>query len=97
MPKLDADTVDEYQKEWWEWWEGMQPSWRERDTSGKFKAGMYGEDWSELNFAGVNGWLGVAASLFWWGMAIKDGDPHHWQDTLEDTQWMLDGLLGFIN
>ncbi|KAK0437896.1 hypothetical protein EV421DRAFT_1738840 [Armillaria borealis] len=29
MPKIDADTMDEYEKEWWNWWEGMQPSWRE--------------------------------------------------------------------
>ncbi len=77
MPILEADTVNEYETERCNWWEGMQPLWREQDTSGKFKHGMYEEDWVELDFGGTNGWLGVVASLFWWRMAIKNGDSCH--------------------
>ncbi|KAK0449342.1 hypothetical protein EV421DRAFT_1705125 [Armillaria borealis] len=96
MPVLTIDGIDDYENEWWTWWVSLQPSWRDRDTAGKLVQGMYGSDWAELDFGGTNRWLGVVATLFWWGMAVKQSSREHqmhWQEALRDSQWMLEGLM----
>ncbi len=96
MPVLAIDNIDDYENEWWTWWTSLQPSWRERDTARKFEQGMYRSDWAELNFGGMNGWLGVVATLFWWGMVVKQSSCEHqvrWQEALKDSRWMLQGLI----
>ncbi|PBK90890.1 hypothetical protein ARMGADRAFT_900154, partial [Armillaria gallica] len=51
----------------WSWWNGMQPAWRDKSAGGKMEQGMYGQDWSPLNVRGSNSWMGVTATLLWWG------------------------------
>ncbi|KAK0449366.1 hypothetical protein EV421DRAFT_1732637 [Armillaria borealis] len=95
MPVLSTASIDNYEKEWWSWWESLQPSWRNRDTAGKLVQSMYGNCWEELNIGGTNGWLGIVAMLFWWGVVVQRSSPDHrasWQEALKDVCWMINGL-----
>jgi hypothetical protein len=55
---------------------------------------MYGNNWDCLKAPGPNGWLGVVATLFWWGCAIKnEADQKEYKIALEDVKFMMQGLL----
>jgi hypothetical protein len=41
--------------------------------------------------------LSFVATLYWWGMAVKDRgeqeDHESWAEAVRDVKWMLNGLL----
>lgn len=77
----------------------MQPAWRDLSGGVSRERGMYGQDWYPLNVGGPNGWLGVMATLLWWGNAVKSGSierQEDWNEAVEDAHWVLDGLLQFV-
>ncbi|KAJ7031438.1 hypothetical protein C8F04DRAFT_960250 [Mycena alexandri] len=86
-----------YAAQWQLWWDELQPAWRTRDKDGAWSvAGGYGgsgKEWGALFQWGVNGVLGVVASLYFWGIACADEDSQSlWESATSDVGWMLEGL-----
>ncbi|KAF7968819.1 hypothetical protein HWV62_29258 [Athelia sp. TMB] len=67
MPDV-TDRVDEFAKEWREWWDGLQPK---TDQPASFDARNI-TDYSELQKASRNGIFLLLASLVWWGGGVLD-------------------------
>ncbi|KAJ7573915.1 hypothetical protein C8J56DRAFT_743400, partial [Mycena floridula] len=93
-------SVRSFSNNWWFWWEDMQPSWWAKSGPERFvwNKETYGEDWAFIKFPGKNGVMSLCATLFWWGLALKElpGFGHGkwiWQNALEDVCWVLDGLI----
>ncbi|KAK7017447.1 hypothetical protein R3P38DRAFT_2785216 [Favolaschia claudopus] len=68
-----------YSKAWWQWWGGLQPTWRVVDEArgGRFRRLAYPEggevkNWESLRFPGHNGALSLVASLYWWGVKLVE-------------------------
>ncbi|KAJ6454924.1 hypothetical protein C8R47DRAFT_996975 [Mycena vitilis] len=86
---------------WNQWWDGLQPPWRERGEDGYWKVGgSWGPDdqWDPLEAPGQNGCLSVVASLFFWGRAVLSvpAAVEAWERALFDVTWMLEGLAASI-
>ncbi|KAJ7441804.1 hypothetical protein B0H11DRAFT_1932730 [Mycena galericulata] len=90
-----------YQRDWWVWWDSLQPEWRERDDDGRWSInGNWGpsDSWDPLEAPGPNGCLSVVASLYFWGIALA-GRPEtrvDWEAAVQDVAWMLEGLAASI-
>ncbi|KAJ7431202.1 hypothetical protein B0H11DRAFT_2262225 [Mycena galericulata] len=90
-----------YQRDWWVWWDSLQPEWRERDDDGRWSInGNWGpsDAWDPLEAPGPNGCLSVVASLYFWGIALA-GRPETragWEAAVQDVAWMLEGLAASI-
>ncbi|KAJ6455534.1 hypothetical protein C8R47DRAFT_996772, partial [Mycena vitilis] len=71
MSKLpEVGDVHTYQKQWYSWWDGLQPGWRKRGAEGEWiTGGEYGNDWGHLDSSGVNGTISIVAALYFWGTA----------------------------
>ncbi|KAJ7055000.1 hypothetical protein C8F01DRAFT_947262, partial [Mycena amicta] len=71
VPKPDLCAIKDtaaFSKEYWGWWTGIQPSWREVTKEGRpGSAERNGESWGGLIVPGHNGMLGAVAMLCWWG------------------------------
>ncbi|KAJ7825874.1 hypothetical protein B0H14DRAFT_2368606, partial [Mycena olivaceomarginata] len=81
---------------WWQWWTGMQPSWRDSRcgrAGSRCVAVLDKADWGSLQTSGQNGLLSVVATLYWWGCAEKglgEGNTtSDWNDAVADTTWVL--------
>ncbi|KAJ7856843.1 hypothetical protein B0H14DRAFT_2257617, partial [Mycena olivaceomarginata] len=81
-------------KEWWKWWDGLQPEWRLRREDG---LGLTGEnsgegEWgdTQLIYWGQNGTLSIVAGLFFWGLAVMNDSElrGEWEITVNDTVWI---------
>ncbi|KAJ6450441.1 hypothetical protein C8R47DRAFT_937340, partial [Mycena vitilis] len=101
-PQIDSLAV--YDAAWWKWWGGMQPTWRKKDAGkpGRFTREAYPTGaqankaaWASLRHLGQNGVVTLAATLYWWGKAVKAGgaeDRESWAEAVTDVKWMLRGL-----
>ncbi|KAK7031320.1 hypothetical protein R3P38DRAFT_3187034 [Favolaschia claudopus] len=97
-------NITGYDESWWEWWGGLQPSWRivDGNKTGRFKreeypAGSDAKDWVTLRFPGKNGALSLVASLYWWGKRMNEKNQRereeNWIEAVRDVTWVLTGLL----
>ncbi len=99
MPVLVRKDVQGFIDIWWAWWRSLQPAWRRPGNSGPMEQRKYGNDWTSMNVSGPNGWLGIAATLFWWGkaaVAMEAAAKEKWIEAVCDSVWMLKGLLEFV-
>ncbi|KAJ7040218.1 hypothetical protein C8F04DRAFT_948711 [Mycena alexandri] len=99
-PSIDSLAV--FDDAWWRWWGKLQPSWRrpQGDKPGRFERNTYPAskgEWSAIRHPGQNGLLGVIATLYWWGKAVKkEGereDRESWTEAVSDVKWLLKGLV----
>jgi hypothetical protein len=85
-----------FEKEWYKWWDSLQPEWRVKGEDGKWETGeMYGGKWDdELMVWGPNGTLSIIAGLYFWGCAIADSPAlcTKWEVAVNDVSWILEGL-----
>ncbi|KAJ7035486.1 hypothetical protein C8F04DRAFT_955038 [Mycena alexandri] len=94
---LTIKNVVKFAKEWGQWWDFLQPTWRER-REGIWLAGgdaAYGRDdaWGLLDTPGPNGCLSLIAGLFMWGVAQQDDESKgQWMAAVQDVSWMMEGL-----
>ncbi|KAJ7030236.1 hypothetical protein C8F04DRAFT_961982 [Mycena alexandri] len=97
-PDMTVRNPAEYGRQWWAWWDTLQPAWRGKDSAGAWLiAGSYGKEWDELMFWGQNGVLSVVASLYFWGCAVQEnvelvGD---WEVAVNNAAWVCEGLALF--
>ncbi|KAJ7847061.1 hypothetical protein B0H13DRAFT_1451866, partial [Mycena leptocephala] len=87
---------------WRQWWAKVQPRWRAADIGRpeRFLRESYptatAENWAVIRYPGPNGALSFVATLYWWGMAVKDcgeqEDRESWAEAVRDVKWMLNGL-----
>ncbi|KAJ7432261.1 hypothetical protein B0H11DRAFT_1760775, partial [Mycena galericulata] len=94
-------NLAQYQKQWWAWWDSLQPEWRERDSDGRWSInGNWGPSnaWDPLEAPGPNGCLSVVASLCFWGrsLASRPETREGWEAAVQDVAWMLEGLAASI-
>ncbi|KAK0238773.1 hypothetical protein EDD85DRAFT_1001682 [Armillaria nabsnona] len=82
-----AKELGEFRGTWLCWWKAMQPEWR-ATTGNVTEWGKVADgNWSSLQLLGLNGFLGIVASLAWWGIAakVKGRDKvKGWMDILRD-------------
>ncbi|KAJ7333345.1 hypothetical protein DFH08DRAFT_655439, partial [Mycena albidolilacea] len=86
-----------YAVEWQGWWDSLQPEWRRKEGDGRWSVtegyGEGGREWGLLYHWGINGVLSVVASLYFWGCAVRGGDPvlqASWEAAVGDVGWMLE-------
>ncbi|PBK63850.1 hypothetical protein ARMSODRAFT_893784 [Armillaria solidipes] len=98
MPVLKMEDIPEFRDTWWAWWRSLQPGWRKPGSVGRMQQDLYGDKWTSLNVSGPNGWLGIVATLFWWGKAVEKLEASardEWMEAVSDSLWMLKGLVAF--
>lgn len=99
MPRIVIRPGDfeEFVRSWETWWSVLQPGWRVR-LGDRWERKTYGEDWHGCIVPGQNGWLGVVATLSWWGSAMKarKKGEEEWLECVTDVEWMLTGLLAAL-
>jgi hypothetical protein len=85
-----------FEKEWYKWWDSLQPEWHVKGEDGKWETGeMYGGEWDdELMVWGPNGTLSIIAGLYFWGCTIADSLALRtkWEVAVNDVSWILEGL-----
>ncbi|KAJ7625134.1 hypothetical protein DFH06DRAFT_1008265, partial [Mycena polygramma] len=97
------ENVVDYTNRWQQWWDTLQPAWRQRDTFRWKTPETYPAncDWGVLAKPGPNGALGLVASLYFWGFtrnALGPGggwstlNQTKWNDALQDVLWVLEGV-----
>ncbi len=99
MPVLAMEDVPKFCNMWWAWWRSLQPGWRKPGLVGRLEQDAYSDKWTSLNVSGPNGWLGIMATLFWWGKAIEGLEMSardEWMEAVTDSLWVLKGLLVFV-
>ncbi|KAJ7054009.1 hypothetical protein C8F01DRAFT_918560, partial [Mycena amicta] len=81
--------IAQFLREYWAWWMGMQPVWREKTREGRpGSADRNGESWGTLVAPGINGMLSVFALLYWWGCEEKTQatwPTNDWVEAVEDA------------
>lgn len=90
--------VGVYGSEWWTWWRSLQPDWRlsGADATRCLQPVAPRGHWGDLVVPGANGMLGVAATVYWWGCAVREmgtAEREAWEEALKDVQYALRGLL----
>ncbi|KAJ7061368.1 hypothetical protein C8F01DRAFT_987763 [Mycena amicta] len=82
--------------EFWTWWTGLQPPWRETTTEIQpYNAERKGESWGGLVVPGINGMLTAVAMVYWWGCEEKtrgSWPTGQWVDAVEDVRRVCEGL-----
>ncbi|KAJ7886984.1 hypothetical protein B0H13DRAFT_1627685 [Mycena leptocephala] len=71
-----------YAAQWQRWWDSLQPSWREKETDGRWSIEAYGEagrEWGPLYQWGVNGTLSILASLYFWVVRFPAANNQSWK------------------
>jgi hypothetical protein len=91
-----------YTTGWQVWWDSLQPAWRTKDAEGAWSvSGDYGDggkEWGSLFQWGQNGILNIVASLYFWGVAVRESTPELqsvWEECVLDVVWMLEGLATY--
>ncbi|KAJ7160859.1 hypothetical protein C8R46DRAFT_905053 [Mycena filopes] len=95
LSMVPITDVASFGKEWWSWWQGMQPSWRgERGE----RVAAEQADWGHLVQPGQNGMLSVVAALYWWGHAEKAAEggagSAEWEEAVTEATWVFRHLRG---
>lgn len=101
----EVEDVQAYAPTWWEWWISLQPGWRRFDKMGMplhvLPAGNT-PDWACLLLPGANGFLGVVASLYFWGCAERrqkgkeKDNGNGWEKAVEDCMWVMENLVSTL-
>ncbi|SJL18824.1 uncharacterized protein ARMOST_22425 [Armillaria ostoyae] len=98
-PEIPAEELDKFRGTWLRWWNAMQPEWRAKTGEiAECSKVADGGDWSLLRLPGPNGFLGIVASLAWWGITAKvqgGGEGKVWKDALRDMAWVLTSLVEY--
>lgn len=89
VPDIEDEAT--YASNWWKWWGGLQPEWREHDTEGRPIAGGEG-DWDALEKPGKNGFLIVLISLWWWKGVASSATMGDWSAAMEDVAWVVSSM-----
>lgn len=89
-PALD---LKKFVPQWQAWWKAINPKWRLRDDE-LVKEGV--ESWDEMRKPGQNGFLNILICLLWWREALGDADLADWTAAVEDVEWVLEGMLGYV-
>lgn len=94
MPTLALADLPAFKRSFQTWYDGMQPSWRSKveDRWVRAKVGRKKLDWELLDVRGVNGMLTVIATLYWWGMAVRNhsqDEYDEWEAAVDDVSWVL--------
>jgi hypothetical protein len=93
-----VEDPERFARQWWSWWDLLQPEWRVRDAEGKWVLSeTYGEWDNKLLHWGLNGVLSVIAGVYFWGCAVVD-EPDlldNWEVAVHDLSWVLKGLASF--
>jgi hypothetical protein len=91
-----------YAAGWQVWWDSLQPAWRTKDAEGAWSVssdyGDGGKEWGPLFQWGQNGILNIVASLYFWGVAVRESTPELqsvWEECVLDVVWMLEGLATY--
>ena len=98
-PKIT--DVPGFAKQWWLWWKGLQPTWRNvAATQGPLtpahRTVANGEGgWVDMERRGQNAFYTVLATLRWWGAALEDTckEDEEWLSAGVDVEWVLSNLL----
>ena len=73
-----------YAARWWNWWDTINPPWRERRNKRPVSGGS--GDWSAMVRTGLNGFLTVLESL----VALHNiADSTAWREALVDVRWVV--------
>ncbi|KAJ7507413.1 hypothetical protein B0H11DRAFT_2218261 [Mycena galericulata] len=93
--------VKYYAREFYVWWDSLQPDWRERgDGNHWIVGGDWGpaDEWDPLEAPGPNGCLSIAAALYFWGLVLDRAEDTRadWERAVQDVAWMLEGLAASI-
>ncbi len=71
-PEILTEELGEFRGTWLRWWSAMQPEWRAKTGEiVEWSKVADGGDWSLLRLPGPNGFLGIVASLAWWGESLR--------------------------
>ncbi|KAJ7710205.1 hypothetical protein B0H16DRAFT_1256854, partial [Mycena metata] len=84
-PQVNVET---FSKQWWEWWQAINP--KGRVVEGQLAQIEGGEQggWEGLRRPGQNGFLNVVVCLRWWRVAAgKETD--NWKRAVGDVKWVL--------
>ncbi|KAI4517307.1 hypothetical protein K525DRAFT_211201 [Schizophyllum commune Loenen D] len=86
------NDFDLFEMEMWDWWNGLQPDWREWDEEGFPRTDTeIGEDWGALAVHGQNGLASAVACLCWWGASLREGAPREsWERCVADVRWVAE-------
>lgn len=98
-PKIT--DIPAFAKQWWLWWKGLQPAWR---NVAAFQGGLTSAHrevadgdggWVDMERRGQNAFYTVLATLRWWGAAIGDTctENEEWLSAGADVEWVLSNLL----
>ncbi|KAL1685296.1 hypothetical protein GGG16DRAFT_66587 [Schizophyllum commune] len=82
-----------FEREFWVWWAGLQPSWRKLNADGRPSEDREVDadaDWGFLGVHGQNGLLNVVATLCWWGTALEGRPCRSWDRCLDDVTWVCE-------
>ncbi|KAI5821561.1 hypothetical protein K523DRAFT_258013 [Schizophyllum commune Tattone D] len=85
--------VRAFEKEFWAWWAGIQPSWRKLNADGRPSEDREVDesgDWGLLGVHGQNGLLNVIAALCWWGIALDGRTSRSWDRCLDEAIWVCE-------
>ena len=70
QPLISSDQIVGYTKEWWNWWCGLQPSFRGRNPQSLSCEVMEDCNWDSLMKGGQNGFFVILLALYWWYLAV---------------------------
>lgn len=85
-------SSEQLAKEWWSWWDAINPPWRQR-AEDRLVVGGNGS-WDEMKKPGQNGLLGVIACLLWWKAVLPEEDEEvDWYTAVRDVLWVVNQLL----
>ncbi|KAL1657803.1 hypothetical protein GGF50DRAFT_132012 [Schizophyllum commune] len=88
-----VDDPRAFEKEVWQWWSGLQPSWRKMNADGRPSEDREVDesgDWGILGIHGQNGLLNAVAVLCWWGIALDGRTSRSWERCLEEVTWVCE-------
>ena len=78
-----------YEAKYNEWWKRLQPDWRV--VNGKVDVGLTQGNWESLRLPGLNGFLSIIASLFYWGLGLQGEMARHnaWLSAVRDCHLVV--------
>ncbi|KAJ8455054.1 hypothetical protein ONZ45_g19068 [Pleurotus djamor] len=85
MPSIP--NLNTFITRWWCWWSAINPRWHDREDDGRPASDLNEGDWTEMRATGLNGWLSVIASLWWWRKSCPDASLAlvSWHEALADV------------
>ncbi|KAA1479566.1 hypothetical protein DENSPDRAFT_743101, partial [Dentipellis sp. KUC8613] len=89
-------NMETFSKEFWVWWQNLQPEGRVVSPRGCAKDG-FEPDWEKVSCRGKNGMISVVVSLAWWGEKASasgsEQDITSWKAAVADVAWVLRAVI----